>query len=228
MKKVILKALAGLALIAILVVAGSFLPLGSWLDQLSAHLTQLGPLGVLLYIAIFAAAALTGIPCSPLTIGAGAIFGMGWGFVAIEAGTLAGAAGGFLITRHFARRRFVERLRHSRKFELIDAAIAHEGWKIVMLLRMCPIPFGLSNYLYGLSGVTFWHYMAATAIGLAPGNALFVYLGAVGRRTLSGEARPPHPLEFAALAVAIVAFMAAGAYIARTVRRAVATPPPAP
>lgn len=219
MKKLILKAFAALVLVALVVLAGSWLPLGDWLDALSARLAGLGWFGGCLYASALTAAAMLGLPCSPFTIGAGALFGPWWGWVVVEIGTLASAAGGFLVTRHLARRRFVERLRHSPKFALIDAAIAREGWKIVTLLRMCPIPFGLSNYLYGLSGVGFWHYMIATFFGMAGGNAVFVYLGAVGRRSLSGEARTPHPLEYAALALAFIAFMVAGTYIARLVRR---------
>jgi uncharacterized membrane protein YdjX (TVP38/TMEM64 family) len=52
------------------------------------------------------------------------------------------------------------------RFHAMDHAIAQEGWKIVSLLRMCPVPFGITNYLYGLTAIPFWHYMAATMIGM--------------------------------------------------------------
>ena len=48
------------------------------------------------------------------------------------------------------------------------------------------MPFGLQNYLFGLTSVGFWPYAAATLFGIVPGAALYVSLGALGQGTARG------------------------------------------
>lgn len=43
------------------------------------------------------------------------------------------------------------------------------------------IPFNLSNYFYGLTGVRFWPYVLASWIGMMPGTFLYVYIGVAGK-----------------------------------------------
>lgn len=58
-------------------------------------------------------------------------------------------------------------LRWPPRFQAIDKAVAAEGFKIILLLRLSPIfPFALSNYFYGLTAVEFGPYLAATRVEL--------------------------------------------------------------
>lgn len=67
------------------------------------------------------------------------------------------------------------------KFRALDTAIAKEGFKVILLLRLSPIfPFALSNYLYGVTSVDFSEYMMGTLIGFFPGTLAYVYGGTVG------------------------------------------------
>lgn len=66
------------------------------------------------------------------------------------------------------------------KFRALDTAIAKEGFKVILLLRLSPIfPFALSNYLYGVTSVDFFEYMMGTLIGFFPGTLAYVYGGTV-------------------------------------------------
>ena len=47
------------------------------------------------------------------------------------------------------------------------------------------IPFNLSNYLYGLTGVKFWPYVLASWIGMMPGTFLYVYIGTASQAAIS-------------------------------------------
>lgn len=85
---------------------------------------------------------------------------------------------------HNARREPVEGLLDENpKFRALDTAIAKEGFKVILLLRLSPIfPFALSNYLYGVTSVGFSEYMMGTLIGFFPGTLAYVYGGTVGGR----------------------------------------------
>ena len=66
------------------------------------------------------------------------------------------------------------------KFELIDRAIAKNGFKIVLLMRLDPVflPVAILNYALGLSHVRLRDYVFASWIGMLPVTTLYVYLGA--------------------------------------------------
>ena len=138
---------------------------------------QLGWLGVLAYAGVIVLLQAVILPLAPVALAGGGLFGFLKGFIAITVGTNAGAALNFLISRHLARNTVQRWLGHHEKFRLIDKAVGREGWKIIALLRLCPIPFGLANYAYGLTAVGFWPYMLATFIAIIPANCLFVWLG---------------------------------------------------
>jgi uncharacterized membrane protein YdjX (TVP38/TMEM64 family) len=174
-------------------VAARQLPLLEWINSFREWAAQLGPIGPVVYGVIFAAASVLMLPCLPLTIVAGFTFGWFGGTLAVMLGIALGAAFGFLVVRLSARGAVAKRLERHPKFKAIDHGIAQEGWKIVALLRMCPVPFGITNYLYGLTAIDFPRYMAATIAGMLPGTIMFVYLGAFGKQTMDG---PRHPLEW--------------------------------
>ena len=212
-------ALLGIALIAMLA-AMRFLPVLQWIKAFGEWSAQLGFGGAVIYGVVFGIAAILMVPCLPLTIFAGFAFGMFSGLVAVWIGIAIGAAFGFLFARYVARDIVSQKLAQNDRFRAIDGAIANEGWKIVGLLRLCPVPFGITNYLYGLTAIKFWPYMAATMVGLLPPNIAFVYLGAFGKRTLDG---PRHPLEFVLGGLALVALLGVMIILRRIAQRATGT-----
>ncbi|MEP6672529.1 MAG: TVP38/TMEM64 family protein [Chthoniobacter sp.] len=221
------KWLAALAAIIILAIAARRLPLLDWLEGMAGSLRALGVWGVVLYALIFAAAAMLCIPCLPLSLAGGFIFGTGAGLIAAHTGTALAAAGGFMAARFAGRAKVADWLRRSERFHFMDEAIAREGWKVVGLLRMLPLPFGPSNYLYGLTGVDFWRYLLATVIVMLPGNAVITYLGSTGARSFSGEDRP-HTLEWVMLGLGVASLIALSVLLPRILRRHGALKPSEP
>ena len=58
--------------------------------------------------------------------------------------------------------------------------MTREGFKLVFLLRLSPlIPFDVLNYALSLTRVSLGRYVLASAIGMLPGTALYVYLGSL-------------------------------------------------
>lgn len=135
------------------------------------------------FILAYAAACVALLPASALTVAAGAYFGPAKAFALVSAGSMLGATAAFLLGRH-ALRGWVERkLAGNPKLAAVDAAVEKQGWKVVLLLRLSPlIPFNLLNYALGLTKVPAGQYVLASWLGMMPGTALFVLLGASARR----------------------------------------------
>jgi uncharacterized membrane protein YdjX (TVP38/TMEM64 family) len=199
--------------------------LTDWLASSEQFFQQLGWMGVLLYALVMALVALGMAPLSIFAIAAGMIFG-GWrGFVAVELGTVLSAAINFLLARYVARAPIQRRMEKNQKFRAIDAAIGREGWKLVALLRFVPMPFGLMNYLLGLTAIRFWPYLGASVGSIWVGNSVFAYLGATahaGLAAVTGQGRPQHPMETVLMIVGLVAAFSAMLYVTKVARAAVA------
>jgi uncharacterized membrane protein YdjX (TVP38/TMEM64 family) len=182
--------LVGLIVIVVaLFFAMKVLPVQQWLRNFNAWIGQMGTLGVLIFIGVYALAAVLLAPGSVLTIGAGFAFGLWKGFLAVSAGSTLGAALAFLVARFIARERVAAIAQRNEKFREVDMAIGKQGAKLIFLLRLSPvIPFNLSNYLYGLTGVKFWPYVFASWIGMMPGTFLYVYIGTASKAAVSAAA----------------------------------------
>jgi len=214
----------GLFMVAALLIARQF-PVLEWIETFRVWAAGYGILGIFMYGAVFGGTTILMLPCLPLTILAGFTFGMGGGLMAVYTGIAISAAFGFLFARYVARGAVAQQIEHHPRFKAIDGAIAKEGWKIVGLLRMCPVPLGLTNYLYGLTAIPFWRYMAASLVGLLPPNLLLVYLGAFGKRTIEG---PRDPLEYALGGLALVALICVVIFLRRIAVRATSAVQPTP
>jgi uncharacterized membrane protein YdjX (TVP38/TMEM64 family) len=134
----------------------------------------------LVFCALYAVCTVFLIPGSLMTLGAGAVFGFGWGLLWVTIAANLGANAAFFVGRFAARSRVERRMTGHPKFAAVDKAVGREGWKIVGLLRLSPVfPFTLLNYALGVTGVTWRDYALASLIGMAPGTCLYVYLGHV-------------------------------------------------
>ena len=196
-----------------------------WLESLQSSLIALGWVGLFAFALIFAATQMAAIiPGSPIAMAAGFFFGFGKGWVALTMGCALSAAINFLISRHVARAAFDRKLAGHPKFQLIDSAIGRGGWKIIALLRFVPIPFGIANYAYGITPVTFRSYFGATMLAIIPANTLFVSMGATFQgslATLFSKERPHSSLEFALPIVGVVAAFFAFRYVSKLASAAV-------
>jgi len=214
-----------IAVLALLVIA-SLLPMGPIVDYLSGAVQDMGIWGPVIFAVVYAIFTVLMLPGAPLTLAAGAIFGLLWGLVAVSVGSTAGVALTFLIGRYLARDAVERRLGQYPKFRAVDQAVSEGGWKIVALLRLSPaIPFNLQNYLYGLTAIRFWPCVIASWVAMLPGTFMYVYLGYVGRAGVAaaaGESAGRTPAQWAMLGVGLIATIAVTVYVTRLARRAIA------
>jgi len=165
-----------------LFVASRFLPIMDWVEQLRNTIEALGIWGPVLLAAVYVMATVLMLPGSPLTILAGAVFGLVTGFIAVSIGSVAGAILAFLVGRTIARGFVEQKAAENPRFGAIDRAVGRNGLKIVLLTRLSPVfPFNLLNYLFSITRVRLSHYALGSWIGMIPGTLMYVYLGfAVG------------------------------------------------
>ena len=185
-KSAISRLVALIIIVIALFLAMRFLPVQQSLRNFNDWVGQMGVAGIFIFIGVYAIAAVLLAPGSILTIGAGFAFGLWKGFLAASAGATLGASLAFLVGRFIARDKVEAIAKGNEKFRNIDNAIGKQGAKLVFLLRLSPvIPFNLSNYFYGLTGVKFWPYVFASWIGMMPVTFLYVYIGTAGKAAVS-------------------------------------------
>ncbi|HYP62925.1 MAG TPA: VTT domain-containing protein [Acidocella sp.] len=175
----LLLAVLGVLLLAAGVVAGPHL-ITLVMDE-THRPRDAGPVGLALFAAMFFLAALAGvIPGGPLGLAAGAIFGLEAGFTASAIGSMAGAAAAFGLSRSWLRPSIATLLARHNKLARLDTAFGEQDWRLVALLRVSPVmPFSLTSYALGLSGIGFPAYLLGT-LGSLPTLSAYVALGALG------------------------------------------------
>jgi len=170
---------------------------GDWVEG-----TNLFSLGL-----AFLLAALTFIPRPPMCILGGLIFGLA-AFPVALVGSTSGAVIAFLMSRYMFRARFSALTARRPRLKLIVDAVDAEGWRLLGLLRLAsPVPGTASNFLFGLTNMGIWPYVAATALGSAPQVLAFVYLGAAGRRAFDAQSVSVTKLAFMLAGCAVLLFV---------------------
>jgi uncharacterized membrane protein YdjX (TVP38/TMEM64 family) len=185
------------ALVLVTVVAAMVfgeVPIVEKVKSVQRLIASMGPRGAALYPLFYAACNVLLLPAGVLSIGGGFFFGLWWGFLLVLIGNVTGAALAFGISRAIGRGWFERRMLRRPRWAALDAAIAREGWQIIVLSQVHPLfPTSLINYLYGITRIRFWTCMLWVAVGQAPGLFLYAYLGTLaqlGMRLIGGETHP--------------------------------------
>ena len=198
---------------------------GAYLQDFASWIDGLGFWGPVAFIVGYAVATVAFVPGSIRTLTAGAIFGVPKGTVFVFIAAVLGSAAAFLVARYLARGAIEQRIAGNKKFAAIDRAIAGQGFKIVLMLRLSPaFPFTLLNYGLGLTRVRFIDYLAAS-IGMLPGTLLYVYYGGlVGEvAQLAGGAEVEKGAGYyTVLGLGLVATIVVTTLVTRVARRALA------
>ena len=217
----ILWILLGLAIVAALLVGGR--ELGSYIPRFKEWVGSVGVWGPVVFMLGYAVAVVVAIPASALTLAAGAIFGVVEGTLYTLVGATLGATAAFWVARYLARGVVERRIEGDARFAAIDRAIAAEGRKIVLLLRLSPaFPFNLLNYALGLTRVRTLDYVVAS-VGMLPGTLLYVYSGKIAgdvAAAAAGAGEGKSPAEIALIVVGLAATVAVTVTVTRIARRA--------
>lgn len=179
------------------------------LERALGHFGRWAPV---LFIGLYALAAVLFVPGSVLTIAGGALFGPVWGTLWNLLGATLGATLAFMAARYIASD-WVSARAGERLGRLIRG-VEEEGWRFVALVRLVPLfPFNLVNYAFGLTRIRLGEYVLASFVCMAPGAVAYTWLGYAGREAAAASA--------GAIRNGLIALglLAAVAFLPRLVRR---------
>jgi len=183
-----------------------------------------GAVGVGAYALVFLLATLVFVPASPLTALSGFLYGPLWGGVLVALVGPVSAALAFSLGRTAARPWARRWLQGRPRSAAIDRAVAHDGTRIVLLLRLASIiPFAPLSYLLGASQMPARRFVLATALGLLPGTFLYAYLGSLvseAGQILRGQVAQGATTQLLGWVGLAAALLAVG-FIARLARHAI-------
>ncbi len=214
---------AGLFALGLLFAAYTYAPDAEAVGGAVASLRDLGPLGAVAFIAVYAICAAMMLPATPFPLTAGFLWGPWVGFGLAWAGELSGALLSFALGRTLLRG-WAERL--AARYPLIgafDEAVGEGGFQLLVLVRLSPVlPFGVVNYGLGLTAVPLARFAASTALGVVPASVALVFAGASLTKlsaALRGEVSVG-PVETGLTIVGLFATVLVTAVVSRATRRA--------
>ncbi|XRB17198.1 hypothetical protein RI054_14g70430 [Pseudoscourfieldia marina] len=155
--------------------------------HLLKQIEGMGMWGPLVYVCLYTILELLCVPCIPLTMTAGAIFGVPLAVALVAIGSTIAGVLAYTISKNLFRDSFSKLLSRFPSWEAIDRAIGRDGFKVLFLLRLSPlIPQATANYLYGLSSIKLVPYATATFLGFLLPSFAYVALGRASRTILDG------------------------------------------
>lgn len=169
-------------------------------EELQSLLDGLGPWAVPAFVALYVAACLLPVgPSGLLTIVGGALLGFGVALGAVLVGAVLGSTVAFAISRSLGRA--AVRGISSERVRALDDRVSEHGFGAVLLARLVPlVPFTTANYAFGLTSIPAAPYVLGTAVGILPGTAIYVAVGAYG----ADPGSPPFLLAIAGLVLLTV------------------------
>jgi len=178
------------------------------------------------YVGFYTAIVALYFPGVVFIMGAGFVFGFWRGLLAVWIGGAIGQALGFLLARYLLRD-WVESFVHQKwkKWKYIDAAIEHDGWKLVLIMRLSPIiPYNLLNIAMATTSMHFWSFSIVSAIGIVFECGIFCYIGTIAdsiTSIVSGQTGKPKAVQWVLLGLSITMGVIGAFFVSFMVRRAI-------
>lgn len=198
------------------------------LEGILLFIERNGVLGVVVFIAIFVLATITLFPPVLLTYGAGFAFSMCYGIligtiigsISVLIGAFIGSIAAFTFGRYVIRDTVSRWCAKYKILHAIDVAVGVQGFKVSALLRISPlIPFGVLNYLFAVTRISFRDFALGT-VGIVPGTIAFVLIGALSGETVAMEdTEGSHTTRVVLFALGGVATLVAIIYVAVHTKR---------
>ncbi len=211
-----------LAILIALAGSAAYLPVAEWVTVLVAWGRQHAVAGPVAYVLFVIVATVLFLPGSIAMMIGGFVFGFLPGLLLAAIAVPFGAQSAFEFGRWVVRPWIRRKVANNQRMHMIEHALREEAFLIIALTRLSLIvPFNLLNYVYGATSVKARTHLFATALGMLPAVALYVYLGTLARdlsQILAGDVAP-QALGYWLLAAGLIVIATAVWVIQRTARR---------
>jgi uncharacterized membrane protein YdjX (TVP38/TMEM64 family) len=159
-------------------------------DIIQSWLQAAGIWAPITYVAIYVVATILILPSTALNLTGGAIFGVGMGTLWTSIAAIIAAITAFIFARTVGHEMISQKL--AGRWQAIDAELRQGGISYIFAIRLMPImPYGLVNFVAGLTSISFRDYLIGTTLGTVPGILPFVLLGSSGLKAVrTGEILP--------------------------------------
>lgn len=175
-----------LVIIVMLIAAFFMFDIGQYLtlESLKAHQQDLAEYiksnwlqAFIVYFVIYVTATALSLPGAIiLTLGAGALFGLGFGLLLASFASTIGATLAFLVSR-FLLRNWVKAT-FSERIKAIDKGVEKDGPFYLLSLRLVPLfPFFVINLVMGVTSIKTVTYYLVSQVGMLIGTAVYVNAG---------------------------------------------------
>lgn len=203
-----------LAVIAGLIAAWCWTPLGEWVEIPS--LVERGqrikdsPVAPLAVLGCFVAGSVLFVPATVMVVATVLVFGPGLGFVYSLAGSLTGALVtywlGAVVGREGLRRMAGPRMKR------VGRTLARRGVLTIVIFRLTPIaPFAVINTVAGAAHIRLRDFMIGTFLGMLPG----LMAAALLMDRVTAAIRAPSPATIGTLIAAVAVLLVAVVLIHR-------------
>lgn len=178
------------------------------------------------FLALYTVTVAVFLPGVVLIMGAGLVFGFWKALLAVWIGGSVGQALAFLLARYMLHD-WVEDMIRSKweKWEYIDRAIEHEGWKLVLIIRLSPvIPYNLLNIAMATTSMPLWQFTLVSSVGIVFECAIFSYVGSLAGSVtaiVAGESSIPSGLSWAFVGITICMCVVAVVFVTHMVKEAI-------
>jgi uncharacterized membrane protein YdjX (TVP38/TMEM64 family) len=212
-RKILKDSLVALFIIFVSILIAHYV--GDYITPAEEWIKAQGIFGPIIFILAFWVGTIIFIPGNLFAIASGLLFGLLWGFIYTSIAEVSGAILLFLIARYLARNTVEKYLRNHPKFLEIDKLVSKIGKKVMMLLRLVPLPYTFLCYLFGISEVSFKDYAIALSV-IFPKLFLMVYYGYVASKLTklsAGTASAYSDIHYMSLIFGVIVSIIAIAYI---------------
>ncbi|KAF9287037.1 hypothetical protein BGZ68_002305 [Mortierella alpina] len=185
-----IKAALLFTLLTLIILAFTVLRVQDHVKEILHYIDDHRSMGAVLFVTFYTIACWLFLPGSLFTIGAGFLFRpMPFALAIVMLGDVLGALGSFLFGRYIFYNWVKSIMAKHPKFGALDQVIQDDGWKIVVMLRLTPIPFNLITYFFSITSIPLYTLLWATAAGVFPGSCLGIWIGSL-LKGLSGIDNP--------------------------------------
>ncbi|KAF2088173.1 hypothetical protein K490DRAFT_19334, partial [Saccharata proteae CBS 121410] len=144
---------------------------------------------------------------------AGFVYGFPNGWFIVSTATIVGSTASFIVTRAVLHR-FVSRLiANDPRFAAIALTLKHDGLKLLIMIRLCPLPYSLSNGAIATFPTVQWGAFALATAIVSPKLLLHVFVGAkIGELAERGEEMDAKTkaISYISIAIGLAAGIATG------------------